>query len=102
MGFTSAVCHFRRRAGLTDPAEFDEEDWRGFLAWLRKRVEEDGYFERETLWKELRNSFYVSRSAFVTMTLRHPRLAAHRIKLRFTGEALPAKLALESRRHWPA
>jgi glycosyltransferase involved in cell wall biosynthesis len=102
MGFTSAVCHFRRRAGLTDPAEFDEDGWRSFLAWVRRRIEEDGYFERERLWKELRNSFYSSRSDFMTMTLRHPRLAVNRIKLRLFGEALPANLALESRRYWPA
>ncbi len=34
MGLAAAICHFRRKAGLSDPSQMEEVPWQRFLKWV--------------------------------------------------------------------
>ena len=57
------ICYFRRKLGLPDPSEMEEEKWKKFLQWVEKRMEEDGYFQRKEGWLILRNRWYANPQA---------------------------------------
>ncbi len=52
------ICHFRRKRGLYDPSESDEQTWVEFLRWIEKRLEQDGYFRIAEQWQALWKTFY--------------------------------------------
>lgn len=58
MGLCAAICHFRREAGLSDPSQMEEDVWKEFVKWVRKRVEEEGIFQERRSWQAIRNAYY--------------------------------------------
>jgi hypothetical protein len=103
----AAICHFRRKAGLSDPSQMTEELWQDFLAWVQKRMDAEGYFQRMQGWQVLRNAWY---SNLETNKLKRGRLVLKQLIQnpsarkafwgRFRKENLALKLAEESRRIW--
>ena len=45
MGICSRICHFRRKTGLSDPSQMDEDVWQDFLKWVEKKLDEKGFFD---------------------------------------------------------
>ena len=105
MGLCASICHFRRKAGLSDPSQMEENVWPEFLKWVDKRMEEDGFFQCSQGWQALRNVWYSSletsrlkRGRLVLKELIQNPLASKAFWRRFRRENLALKLAEESRR----
>jgi glycosyltransferase involved in cell wall biosynthesis len=97
MGIAVRVCHFRRLAGRTDPAEAGGEAWARLLACLEVELEARGVWEREQRWAELRRGWSAGdRTGIVRVAaalLRQPGIVAARIGMHFWGSTLGYRLA---------
>lgn len=60
MGICARICHFRRKAGLSDPSQMDEGVWQVFLKWVGRRLDEDGFFDSKHEWRAIRNVWYIN------------------------------------------
>jgi len=58
MGLCTAICHFRRKAGLSDPSQMEEDVWREFVKWVRKRMEEESIFQERRSYQAIRDAYY--------------------------------------------
>jgi glycosyltransferase involved in cell wall biosynthesis len=103
MGVAATVCYLRRKAGLFDPSQATEGEWLGFVGWLEKRLEDEGYFEESFAWQSLRSQFYADRQ--ISFYTRLARLISHLVRYppklnimraRLLGAEIPRKLAKES------
>jgi glycosyltransferase involved in cell wall biosynthesis len=101
----SRICYFRRKAGLSDPSQMEEDVWQDFLKWVEKRMDEEGFFQIAQGWQELRNALYSSPTAnkfkkgalLMKEVINNP-LARKALWGRIGKENLAMKLAEESRR----
>jgi glycosyltransferase involved in cell wall biosynthesis len=58
IGMAARICYSRRKAGLSDPSQMEEDVWQEFLKWIEKRGDDEGYFQRMQGWLALRNAWY--------------------------------------------
>jgi glycosyltransferase involved in cell wall biosynthesis len=77
LGIAATVCHLRRKSGFSDPSQMSEEQWAGFLAWVERSLDEEGYLSRFDSLQELRKVWYarpaggfVARASGLWSTLR--------------------------------
>lgn len=103
MGTVATICHLRRKAGLSDPSQMDEDKWLQFLYWVEKRQEEEGYFCKAQTRQALRNILYVNTEMSLTMKslrlidqLRRSPNSLSIIKEKFYGSNIAFKLTKES------
>ena len=54
----SAVCHFRRKDGLSDPSQMEQEVWEEFLAWINNQMELRGIFKNLHKYQDVRNAWH--------------------------------------------
>lgn len=60
-GTAASVCHFLRTSGRTDPSDRNKEaNWQGFLAWVDRRMMEEGVVERRTAWADARTKYFAA------------------------------------------
>ncbi len=58
LAYAAIICHFLRRHGSPDPsATGDQAQWQAFLAWVEKRMAEEGVFERHETKGEIRLAY---------------------------------------------
>ncbi|MBA7643492.1 Undecaprenyl-phosphate 4-deoxy-4-formamido-L-arabinose transferase [subsurface metagenome] len=107
MGLCASICHFRRKAGLSDLSQMEEDVWQGFLKWVEKRMEEEGFFQCSQGWQALRNVWYsnielskLEKGRLVLKELIQNPLARKAFWRRFRKENPALKLAEESKRIW--
>ena len=62
-GVAALSCYFRRKVGISDPSQMDEEVWQKFLEWVEKWMEEERYFRRMEGWLILRTRWYANPQA---------------------------------------
>ena len=106
LGMAAVIGYFRRRAGLADPAHMEEEEWQDFLRWVKRRMEEEGYFQRWAGWLALSHCWHIDPAAnkfrkvrsILRELLTNPLARKGVVKLLFKGESLPRKLAEESKK----
>jgi hypothetical protein len=102
----AVVGYFRRRAGLADPAQMEEGQWQDFLRWVKRRMQEDGFFQRWAGWLALYNCWHADPEAHKLRKLRgifaelltNPLARKGLVKLFYKGESLPRRLAAESKK----
>ena len=103
MGTAATICHLRRKAGLSDPSQMDQEKWLRFLNWVEKRQEEEGYFCKAQTRQALRSIWYKNEE--MDLATKSIRLidqwsrCPHRlsiIKEKFYGSNIAFKLTKES------
>lgn len=106
-GVAARICYFRRKLGLPDPSEMEEEKWKKFLQWVEKRMEEDGYFQRREGWQHLRNCWYANPQANklkkaigLVEELISNSIARRAFWNRFRKENLALRLAEESKKYY--
>lgn len=56
----ATVCHFRRKSGLSDPADLTGIEWQQFLDWIERRMNQEGYFEDALNWQRFRDILYTN------------------------------------------
>jgi len=103
----AAICHFCRKADLSDPSQMEEEIWEKFLKWVKNRLEEEGYFQCRQGWQALRSAWYANPELnkakrlklLIGQLMRDP-LARRGFWGQFRKENLALKLAEESREIW--
>jgi len=107
MGVCAGICHFRRKWGLSDPSQVEQDIWQKFLKWVEKRIEEEEFFHIRQEWQALRNTWYVNLNRsklkrIVTLMgqLKNNPLARKVFWRRFRKNKLALNLAQESRRIW--
>lgn len=102
----AAICHFRRKAGLSDPSQMNEETWQGFLSWVEKELEQAGFFEKLHKYQSLRTGWYnkqnnkIRRIKEFTQQLIHDPLTRKAMWSRYRGNNLALSLAEKSREIW--
>ena len=109
MGFAAIVCHFRRKAGLSDLSQMDDKVWREFLVWLETLLGKKGLFDEHRLWQAIRKAWYNNHSMgritstmhFISYILKNPLLFGKKIKGKLLGTNLPQQIVLESTNIWP-
>lgn len=100
-GAAASVCHFLRIHGGTDPsASKDERAWQNFIAWVERRMMEEGALERYKAWANARSEFFTRKSRLAGMCLFSMRLLksghAHMLFYeKVIGSFLPKRLAKE-------
>jgi|WetSurMetagenome_2_1015567.scaffolds.fasta_scaffold105172_2 glycosyltransferase involved in cell wall biosynthesis len=105
----SRICHLRRQVGLFDPSEGTAEEWTQFCLWLEKKLNQNFYFETLSLMENLRNNFYFNKNqnkfcktiSLLFEATKYPQKFFRFGKIKFFRCALPKKLFLESKEHWP-
>jgi glycosyltransferase involved in cell wall biosynthesis len=105
VGLCARICHFRRKAGLSDPSQMGQEPWQKFLEWVEKRMYDQGYFQQMQGWQALRNNWYynaevnkLKRLGWLLKELIQNPSARKAFWGRFGKEKLAMKLAQESRK----
>jgi glycosyltransferase involved in cell wall biosynthesis len=58
LGMSAVICHLRRKSGVSDPSQLEESVWKGFTSWVKKRMEELGYFRYLQALKAFRKTRY--------------------------------------------
>lgn len=98
------ICHFRRKAGLSDLSKMEEDVWQGFVKWVEERLEGEGYFRRIQGWQALWNAWYSNldvnkfkRTMLVLKILMQNPSARKAFLKRFKEDDLILGLAEESR-----
>lgn len=100
-GIVGTICHFLRSKGVADPSACDNEaNWRAFIEWITLRVQQEGYFERQKKWAQMRQAYFspgnkMSGAWRLTKGLATSRDALRIIHEKFFGSDLPATLADE-------
>ena len=99
------ICYFRRKANDRDLSQAKDEEWKQFLEWAEKRLEEEGYFRRMESWLSLRNRWYTNASSSklkrligLVKELTNNSLAREAFYSLFRKQKLALKLAEESGR----
>lgn len=105
MGLCAAICHFRRKAGLSDPSQMEEDVWQEFVKWVRKRMGEEGLFQERREWQSIRNAHYNNGNkikgakAVATHFIKNPK-ALKAVWQRFFKIDYALKFAEESKNIW--
>ena len=100
-GFVAIICHFLRNKSFLDPSTSDDEtDWRAFLAWVSLRMKQEGHFEKQNRWVQLKQAYYspvnrMSRVWRLTKGIATSRNMLGMICEKFFGSDLPETLANE-------
>jgi glycosyltransferase involved in cell wall biosynthesis len=58
MGHAAIICHFCRRRNAPDPSQLEEGLWRRFIDWLSFRLDQEGVFQMQQEWAELRQAWF--------------------------------------------
>ncbi len=102
MGMAARICHFLRLWGYRDPSSEDGEIWSEFLEWLRRGLEDRGYFDRGKWWQEIRRDWYgtqaVSAARKALKLTRAMILSQYGIAVlrdRLLGSSLPRELSCD-------
>jgi glycosyltransferase involved in cell wall biosynthesis len=104
MGTCATICHFRRKAGLSDLSQMEEDTWQEFLKWIEIRMEEEEVFQQKQTWQKLRKCWYNDLQkntlgrikGFLEQLIRDP-LARKSLWRHFRKNNLTLKWAKESR-----
>jgi len=60
-GTAAAVCHFLRTYNCQDPsANSGQVAWKGFLAWIEKRMIQENVFEKRKVWIDARAKYFAA------------------------------------------
>jgi len=62
MGTAARICHLLRLRELPDPSQGELDVWGGFMDWLAKRLQEEGFLESNEAWMTLRQEWYGAES----------------------------------------
>lgn len=102
----AAICHFRRKAGLSDPSQLEENAWQEFLSWVENQMEKNGFFKQLQRYQSLRNAWYNNQNnkirrvrEFAQQLINDP-LTRMAIWSRYRGENFALILAEKSREFW--
>jgi glycosyltransferase involved in cell wall biosynthesis len=100
-GVTASTCHFLRIHGCPDPSTSnDEMTWQEFVAWVDRRMMEEGLFERRKTWTDGRAAYFATKNGLTDALRFGIRLfqSGHASALvweKFFGSSLPQRLARE-------
>lgn len=62
-GAAASACHFLRLRGLPDPSSSEDDMiWEEFLAWIDKRMTEEGVVERQKAWADARANYFAQKN----------------------------------------
>lgn len=100
-GVIASTCHFLRIHGCPDPSTSkDETTWQKFVAWIDRRMLEEGAFERRKAWADARAEYFATANQltgalrFGTRLLQSGHTSAL-VSEKFFGSSLPEHLARE-------
>lgn len=99
--FAASVCSYLRLNGYADPsASQDEILWQEFLAWIAKRIKEDGVFERRKIRDYARAGYIATNSRLIGAFRLGSRLLQSGqsnalVREKLFGSSLPKRLARE-------
>ncbi|HEX2721959.1 MAG TPA: glycosyltransferase [Gemmatimonadaceae bacterium] len=100
-GFAAAISHFLRINGYPDPSRgTDEGEWNDFVAWIDRRIREEGIPDYHTAWSAARASYFASRNRLAGAISAAARLVRSGqtvplVSEKLFGLSLPRKLAHE-------
>lgn len=100
-GVTASVCHFLRNRGAIDPSVCDSVAyWCSFVEWVDLRIRQEGYFERQKDWSQLRLSYFSAHNRYagawrLVNGLIESKTIVQILTNKFFGSDLPATLADE-------
>lgn len=67
-GTAAAACHFLRIRCCPDPSgSNDEIAWVEFLAWVERRIAEDGFIARRKAWAEARAEYFSNKNGLTDL-----------------------------------
>ncbi len=100
-GTAASACHFLRIYGCLDPSTSnDETTWQEFIAWVDRRMMEEGVFERRKVWADARAEYFATKNGLTDAIRFGTRLlqSGHASALvweKLFGFSLPQRLARE-------
>ncbi len=102
-GVAASVCHFLRANNskvLPDDAGAGEQVWPQFLAWVDRRMDDAGVYERRKMWMELRSRSSDKQHSLARFLSQMHKLSKSShvgtfVKEKLVGTALPKLLAKE-------
>lgn len=100
-GCAACICHFLRIHGYPDPSTIsDATTWQGFIAWVDRRMMEEGVFERRKAWTDARIEYFAAQNTLAgalrfSARLLRSRHASVLIWEKLLGSSLPERLARE-------
>lgn len=94
------VSYLMRRWGEPDPVEASDAEWRVFLSWLERRLEEEAVFESQNFYVGVRSELFQERSMIareLRLAIRVLRSPYARLILRerLVGSGIPRRAARE-------
>jgi glycosyltransferase involved in cell wall biosynthesis len=100
-GRAARVCHFLRKMGYDDPSlGSTDEEWRAFLGWVERKIDESKQFQRRKVVAEARQIYRREGARFMRAArcILHLATSGHFFGVAFEkwfGTSLPRQLARE-------
>lgn len=100
LSYAARISHYLRIEGYPDPIDQDELQYMDFLAWVERKMMDEGFFRTRHMWTATRAEYYTAGNKLTGMFWGGVRFlrSGHISTIvweKFFGSSLPRRLALE-------